>query len=75
MGYRDSAFRSGGHRNGDVILEVELFLRKGDKAELEAKARQYQEERRRKQPVEPSAGSVFKNPPGDFAGRLIEAVA
>ncbi|BBG64819.1 UDP-N-acetylenolpyruvoylglucosamine reductase [Hydrogenimonas sp.] len=29
---------------------------------------------RRGQPVEPSAGSAFKNPPGDYAGRLIEAV-
>jgi len=29
---------------------------------------------RRNQPAEPSAGSVFKNPPGDYAGRLIEAV-
>ena len=29
---------------------------------------------RKNQPKQPSAGSVFKNPPGDFAGRLIEAV-
>ena len=29
---------------------------------------------RKNQPNEPSAGSVFKNPKGDFAGRLIEAV-
>lgn len=29
--------------------------------------------RRRSQPVEKSAGSIFKNPPGDYAGRLIEA--
>ncbi len=29
--------------------------------------------RRRTQPVEPSLGSTFVNPPGDFAGRLIEA--
>jgi len=28
---------------------------------------------RRNQPREPSAGSAFKNPPGDYAGRLIEA--
>ncbi len=28
---------------------------------------------RKKQPKEPSAGSIFKNPPGDYAGRLIEA--
>ncbi len=31
-------------------------------------------ELRRSQPKEPSAGSAFKNPPGDYAGRLIEAV-
>ena len=29
---------------------------------------------RKNQPSEPSAGSVFKNPPGEYAGRLIEAV-
>jgi len=29
---------------------------------------------RQNQPSEPSAGSFFKNPPGDYAGRLIEAV-
>ncbi len=29
---------------------------------------------RKNQPKEPSAGSVFKNPPGEYAGRLIEAV-
>ena len=29
---------------------------------------------RTNQPKAPSAGSVFKNPPGDYAGRLIEAV-
>ena len=29
---------------------------------------------RANQPKEPSAGSAFKNPPGDYAGRLIEAV-
>ena len=31
-------------------------------------------ELRRNQPLEPSAGSAFKNPPNDAAGRLIEAV-
>lgn len=29
---------------------------------------------RTNQPTDPSAGSAFKNPPGDYAGRLIEAV-
>ncbi len=33
----------------------------------------YKEKRQKSQPREPSAGCIFKNPPGDFAGRLIEA--
>jgi UDP-N-acetylmuramate dehydrogenase len=34
---------------------------------------QYNEHRRRTQPTEPSVGSMFKNPPGNAAGRLIDA--
>ena len=34
---------------------------------------EYTEHRRKTQPTEPSVGSMFKNPAGDFAGRLIEA--
>lgn len=33
----------------------------------------YKEKRMKSQPREPSAGCIFKNPPGDFAGRLIDA--
>jgi UDP-N-acetylenolpyruvoylglucosamine reductase len=33
----------------------------------------YRDKRRKTQPREPSAGCTFKNPPGDFAGRLIDA--
>ena len=53
-----------------VIIEATFDIVKGfdeDKAKLWANARY-------KQPAKPSAGSCFKNPPGDFAGRLIEAV-
>jgi UDP-N-acetylmuramate dehydrogenase len=35
--------------------------------------RQYRQHRKDTQPPQASAGSVFKNPPGDFSGRLIEA--
>ena len=38
----------------------------------ERRADEYLARRRATQPVEPSAGSIFRNPPGDFAGRLIE---
>jgi UDP-N-acetylmuramate dehydrogenase len=41
--------------------------------ELDARAKELLERRHRSQPRLRSAGSLFKNPPGDFAGRLIEA--
>ncbi|NMA92477.1 MAG: UDP-N-acetylmuramate dehydrogenase [Firmicutes bacterium] len=56
-----------------IISEVLLQLREGDPVSLGRRAREYQEERLRRHPRQPSAGSVFKNPPGSPAGRLIEA--
>jgi len=54
----------------EVIFEAVFTLEKGFSAErLEMFAQM-----RSNQPHEPSAGSCFKNPPGDYAGRLIEAV-
>jgi len=72
LGYRHSAFRPGGARRCEVILEAELRLRRGQKDELLEAAMGSLAERRRRQPHQPSAGSVFKNPPGDYAARLIE---
>lgn len=58
-----------------TILAVECRLKRGDKANITSQMAQYQMERRQRQPQGwPSAGSVFKNPPGDAAGRLIEAI-
>jgi UDP-N-acetylmuramate dehydrogenase len=42
-------------------------------ASLQSRAQELLEKRHRSQPKLRSAGSIFKNPPGDFAGRLIEA--
>ncbi|HZS02916.1 MAG TPA: UDP-N-acetylmuramate dehydrogenase [Chloroflexota bacterium] len=56
-----------------VVLEAELRLRPGDAAALEAEIRQVRERRQQTQPAGFSAGSMFANPPGDAAGRLIEA--
>ncbi len=56
-----------------IILTVGLRAVSGDAAEMETRAESYLARRRASQPVEPSAGSIFRNPPGDFAGRLIEA--
>ncbi len=56
-----------------VVLEAELRLQPGDAPTLEAEMRQVRERRQRTQPAGFSAGSMFANPPGDAAGRLIEA--
>jgi UDP-N-acetylmuramate dehydrogenase len=60
---------------GAVVTRVELVLREGDVAESERAMQADRERRRRTQPLDrPTFGSTFRNPPGDFAGRLIEAV-
>lgn len=54
----------------EVVFEAAFELERGFSAErLEMFAQM-----RSNQPSDPSAGSCFKNPPGDYAGRLIEAV-
>lgn len=56
-----------------LVLQAAFALTPGDPATMGAAADAYLEKRRLTQPVEPSAGSIFRNPPGDHAGRLIEA--
>ena len=58
---------------GPVVLMATFDLQPGDAAALAALAESYLARRRTSQPVEPSAGSIFRNPPGDHAGRLVEA--
>ena len=56
-----------------MILELELELTPGEPSEIRAKMDAFLSRRRDKQPLEyPSAGSVFKRPAGDYAGRLVE---
>jgi len=57
----------------EIVAQATLRLRAAPREEIEAKTRMVAEKRRGALPGEPNAGSVFKNPPGDFAGRLIEA--
>jgi len=56
-----------------VVLSANFRLQPGDEGAISARADQFLAHRRRTQPVEPSLGSTFVNPPGDYAGRLIEA--
>jgi UDP-N-acetylmuramate dehydrogenase len=57
----------------EIVSEAVLRLTKAPREEIEAKTRAVAEKRRGALPSEPNAGSVFKNPSGDHAGRLIEA--
>ncbi len=57
-----------------VLLDVTLRLEPDVAGRAQEAARQAMTYRRRTQPIDRSAGSIFKNPPGDYAGRLIEAV-
>jgi UDP-N-acetylmuramate dehydrogenase len=60
---------------GAVATRVEFALRSGDVAASERTMQEDRERRRRSQPLDrPSFGSTFRNPPGEFAGRLVEAV-
>jgi UDP-N-acetylmuramate dehydrogenase len=70
-GYRHSSLKM----SGNVLVEVVLKLKKEPKDVIEKKVKEYFKVRRGKQPkVEKNAGSVFKNPEGNFAGRLTESV-
>jgi len=67
------AYRQSSLTEGEVVLSATFGLRRADPTALQEKVARILEERKAKQPVEwRSAGSVFKNPPGDFAGRLVE---
>jgi UDP-N-acetylmuramate dehydrogenase len=55
-----------------VVLAAELRLHRADPAELAATMASIAAERKGKTPWGSSCGSVFKNPPGQSAGRLIE---
>lgn len=56
-----------------VVLAAAFNLAPGDIAEMAARADSFLARRRSSQPAEPSAGSIFRNPPGGYAGRLVEA--
>ncbi len=67
--YRDSHLPP-----GMVVTRVRLRLRKDEATRVTSKLRELVTQRKSSQPSgHPNSGSMFRNPPGDFAGRLIEA--
>jgi UDP-N-acetylmuramate dehydrogenase len=68
--YRDSRFKHG----PEVVLGGSIELERDDPAAITALVDEHQARRRATQPLaDQNAGSVFRNPPGDHAGRLVEA--
>ena len=60
---------------GSVIVKVYFELEKEAPGIISKRMTTYLKQRKRSQPLKyPSAGSIFKNPPNDYAGRLIEKV-
>lgn len=56
-----------------VVLESEFSLQPGEREALEMRVSEIVARRKASQPPGATCGSVFKNPPGDYAGRLVEA--
>lgn len=69
FGYRHSALQG----SGKIVTSVTVELVAGDKQAIAEKMADFSNRRITKQPLElPSAGSMFKRPPGYFAGTLID---
>jgi UDP-N-acetylmuramate dehydrogenase len=77
--YRHSRFQDHGATEAagpaEIVLSAVFLLRPGDPAVISARLEEIRRWRREHQPLGiPSAGSVFRNPPGDAAGRLVDAL-
>jgi len=70
-GYRTSVLKRA--ELGAIVLSAELSLKNSTKEEATVKIEQFSAHRKATQPPGASMGSMFKNPNGDYAGRLIEA--
>lgn len=69
FGYRTSSLKD----IKGIVLSVEMAFEESDAAALVAEVEAIQEKRKASQPLNfPSCGSVFKRPPGNYAGALIE---
>ena len=71
--YRTSALREGALKGG-LVVEATIQLERGDGEEAKALMAKLTRERAETQPIKTkNCGSVFRNPPGDSAGRLVQA--
>ena len=70
----DFAYRRSSLDRRAVVCSAEFALRAGERADIQAQLLRHIERRGATQPIDlPNSGSIFRNPPGDFAARLIES--
>jgi UDP-N-acetylmuramate dehydrogenase len=68
------SYRRSGFPEGSIVVGATVSLRPGDPRDIRREMEAARSWRRATQPLaEPNCGSVFKNPPGDHAARLVEA--
>ena len=72
LSYRSSRIKAAPGKS--VVLAAEFGLERGDPDELQSKVETFQRYRKQTQPSGASIGSMFRNPPNDYAGRLVESV-
>jgi UDP-N-acetylmuramate dehydrogenase len=68
-GYRWTALME----SDDIVVSATLRLREAAPETIRARMAEVAGKRKSSLPPQPNAGSIFRNPPGDFAGRLLEA--
>lgn len=67
------SYRSSSIHNGDIVVSATIILEKDDVEGVSRRIRDFFQEKLNRQPIsEHSAGCVFKNPPGNYAARLID---
>jgi UDP-N-acetylmuramate dehydrogenase len=73
LGYRTSALRDG-PLHGSLVIDATIKLERGNGEEAKRLMAKLTNERNQTQPIKTkNCGSVFVNPPGDSAGRLVQA--
>jgi UDP-N-acetylmuramate dehydrogenase len=70
--YRRTRIKVQPRPRSEIVVESVFLLPKGDREALLALADDHARFRRETQPTGACSGSVFANPPGDYAGRLLE---
>ncbi|KPL07552.1 hypothetical protein AMJ86_04135 [bacterium SM23_57] len=69
------SYRRADELQGKIVTAMSFQLTRGNREAIQTEMNRVERLRSRHQPLEwPSAGSVFKRPPGDYAGRILEEV-